>query len=149
MISRPEVFHPQPCPGDPSFVPWQTQGRDLKAARKTPLTQRKERALPPPLHCWVVLAWPLCHSHRSVHPQLVPPTETISARHFPKPLGKKVSAQLGETKGSGRARRLSRHPLGALPGCVPPCLGGSKRGTEMEAAQSRELGPPQHCITPR
>lgn len=34
-LPRPRVLHPLPSPGDPSFSLWQTQGSNLKAARKT------------------------------------------------------------------------------------------------------------------
>lgn len=96
----------------------------------------------------MMLARTLCRSHRSVPPPpRIPLPKTILARRFPKPLGKKVSAQLGQTKRIRQSSVAERTP----PGCVPPSLAGAGagrgQGMEMGAAPRGEPSLPLQRIT--
>ena len=119
---RPWVLHPLHPPGIPRSPPWQPQGINLKAARRTLVTQRKEHSHLPSAggQCWPGPS----AAATALSPPRSPPPETILARNFPKPLGKKVLARLGQTKGIRQSSEAERASLGAV--CPPPRGGAGK-----------------------
>lgn len=123
----------------PLFFHQETQGSNLKTARKTSLTQSKEHScltsipLPHPEGDADLIPLPQAPLHFPP-PQIIIPTKTILARHFPKPLGKKLSSPLRQTKCIMQSSEAEETFPWDSAGLCGPFPGGNRQGTEMVAA---------------
>lgn len=120
----------------------------MKAARKTPLTQRKE---PSHLPCTPLLQ---LEDDAGPNPLPQPPLRSPPPPGYPSPRQfwldvfqnlweRRCQLSLGKPSGSGRARWLSGHPQAV---CPPPWRGpGRGEGKAWRWGQLRGGSPASHC----